>query len=96
MSALREATQLEKTEAGQPFYTFKCPHCKILTQIFVHEIACNMFRHASQSTNWNSNIGPHTSKAIIDQLLVQNRLVGCGKPFRFMPDRAFVEPCEYG
>ena len=42
-------------------------------------------------------INPHTSKNICDKLFHDNKIYGCGKPFRFVYNSTgnYVEICDY-
>ena len=79
-------------------YVFPCPHCGIRIQVFEHEIACTIFRHAYMK-NTKNQIGPHTSKEQCDNFVANNQVVGCARPFRFIrasgSEPAHVIPCGY-
>ena len=57
-----------------------CPTCKITVAIKVNEINCAIFRHGVLKSN-NKQIDPHATKEICDDLIINNKIYGCGKPF---------------
>ena len=76
-----------------------CPQCNV--PIIIEKLNCGVFRHASYIHN-NEQIPPHSSKEICDQLLADNKINGCGKPFQIIKvfsDTNKVEwnvtKCEY-
>ena len=83
-------------ELDGEYYNFQCPHCMEWTQVHKNDINCRIFRHAVYRSN-GQPINPHTKKEICDLLRLTNKIFGCGKPFRLVPDgRGFdVEICDY-
>ena len=73
-------------------YSFECPYCNLLIQVKKNEIACKIFRHGFFKDK-NQQVPPHASKEICDRLVEENKIYGCGKPFRF--DGKGVEKCGY-
>ena len=63
------------------FYCVNCPHCNGSIIILHNEINCRIFRHGAYRENMQP-IPPHASKVECDSLVAENRIVGCGKPFR--------------
>ena len=74
------------------FYFIHCPHCQGSLLIKSEEVACQIFRHATYKEN-GQNINPHSSKDICDRLILENKVYGCTKPFRF--DGNNVSICDY-
>jgi len=75
------------------FHTFTCPHCN--GSIIVHhsELNCRIFRHGAYLSTMDP-IPPHLSKEECDRLVLENRIAGCGKPFRI--DESLVAViCDY-
>ena len=72
----------------------ECPHCN--DPVFIESINCGIFRHAVFKTT-NEPINPHSSKLICDELLSNNYVYGCTKPFKmFINDGKFiVKKCDY-
>ena len=60
-----------------------CPHCNDLIEIHLEEANCKIYRHAVYKDTY-VQIDPHMKKENIDQLLLQNAIVGCGKPFQLI------------
>ncbi len=79
---------LEESET----YTFFCPHCKGEIIVSKCDIKCKIFRHAVLKKT-GKPIKPHTNKHLCEQLSKQDKIFGCGKPFRF--DGNTVEVCDY-
>ena len=73
-------------------YYFNCPHCDLLCQVPENEIKCKIFRHAIFKENMK-NVDPHASKEICDSWVKEDKIYGCGKPFKF--DGIKVEKCDY-
>lgn len=72
----------------------KCPHCE--QPIIIEQINCGIFRHGIYKTDC-TQIDPHSSKEICDELVRKNIIYGCGKPFRITNiDGQFISTkCEY-
>ena len=72
-----------------------CPHCK--DPILIQELNCGIFRHGIFKQN-GQQIDPHLNKETCDELLANNLIFGCGKPFQILhePDDSFkIHICEY-
>lgn len=84
-------------------FIFECPHCSFSVQVGINEINCSIFRHGYYFINNNGNIilteqlNPHAPKEVCDRLVEENRIVGCGKPFRFVVEnnKMYVVDCGY-
>ncbi len=78
------------------YLIFTCPHCTYPIQIFKHEMNCKIFRHAVYKNNFR-NINPHASKLECDNLITNNLIYGCGKPFRLVQSgkELVAEICDY-
>ena len=62
----------------------ECPHCHDFIIVRHSDIKCRIFRHAV----WKDTmvpIDPHATKEACDQLVTQNQVLGCGKPFELVP-----------
>ena len=76
--------------------SFKCPHCKDLTHLFVKDLKCKIFIHA-----WNKitmkQVNPHTKKKDCEKLIKKNKIIGCGKPFELIicEDGYIAKTCDY-
>lgn len=60
-----------------------CPHCKEL--VIIEEVNCAIFRHAVYKSN-GEQINPHSTKEVCDNLLMNNQIYGCSKPFKIIQD----------
>lgn len=73
-----------------------CPHCK--DPVLIQQMNCGIFRHGSYKHN-GQQIDPHANKDVCDQLLANNLIFGCGKPFQILyqeSDGSFqIAICDY-
>jgi len=71
-----------------------CPHCK--DYIIIRKINCAIFRHGVLKKN-GKQIDPHSPKDICDYYVRENKIYGCGKPFRIIDnnDTLTCEFCDY-
>lgn len=76
----------------ESFVVTQCPHCQGTIIVQRSEINCAIFRHAVYRATLQP-INPHAAKVECDQLVEQNQVWGCAKPFRLMNDVAVA--CEY-
>ena len=76
-------------------FTVQCPHCK--EDVLIEEINCAIFRHAILKHNYEQ-INPHTSKEQCENLIKNESIYGCGKPFKIVQnenkEHVAVE-CDY-
>jgi hypothetical protein len=68
----------------------QCPHCGIFIEVV--EINCSIFRCGIYKRDFNQ-INPHMSKPECDNLVKENSIYGCGKPFKLV-NQVPVE-CDY-
>ena len=73
-----------------------CPHCNNHILIYVKDINCAIFRHGILKCN-RQQIEPHAIKRICDDLAKNDKIYGCGKPFKITKenDKYIAEICEY-
>lgn len=74
------------------FYFFTCPHCQGGVQVLKKDINCKIFRHGIYKDS-NQIINPHASKVVCDELILNNKIYGCGRPIYF--DGLNVTVCDY-
>ena len=67
--------------SNEAFYEVACPHCQGAIIIYQNELNCRIFRHGAYTITMEP-IHPHLNKEECDRLVLENRIVGCGKPFR--------------
>lgn len=74
----------------------KCPHCEDFVFIYKKEFNCKIFRHAYYKSN-HQQIEPHSSKEVCDNLLKENKIYGCAKPFKLIENNQLykLEKCDY-
>jgi hypothetical protein len=58
-----------------------CPHCN--EPILIEKLNCRIFRHGIFKEN-GLQIPPHSSKEDCDNLIENNKIFGCGKPFEII------------
>ena len=79
-------------------YIFECPQCNLLIQVKRNEINCKIFRHAILKSS-NQQINPHSSKDYCEELITNDLVYGCAKPFCIKVDKnnvpIYVESCGY-
>lgn len=73
-------------------FKFLCPYCEGQIIVEKKDIKCKIFRHAVYKKTGRS-IKPHTNEKKCQELVVQNKVYGCAKPFKF--DGKTVEICDY-
>ena len=64
---------------------FECPNCNMFIIVNKHETNCCIFRHAIYKNTYQQ-VSPHLSKLNCDELLENNLIYGCCKPFYFIKD----------
>lgn len=82
---------------------FPCPHCDAMITVGVNEVNCCIFRHGYFYNIVNGQVvllqqmNPHTPKQECDRLKAENKIVGCGKPFRIDMENCtrYVRICDY-
>jgi hypothetical protein len=75
---------------------FKCPNCLDEVIIFENEINCGIFRHAIYKLN-GKQIAPHASKEECNELINNNLIYGCAKPFQIIKknNEWIIQKCDY-
>ena len=68
---------------NEDFLQIECPHCLQQIIIMKNEINCAIFRHGVLKSN-GIQMPPHLEKRICDELVRQNLIYGCGKPFQLV------------
>jgi len=79
------------------YLIFKCPHCDEIIQVYINELNCCIFRHATLCCNLEQ-VNPHLAKQHCDSLVDTKQVYGCCKPFRIIKlvDNSYiVEKCDY-
>ena len=65
-----------------------CPHCNLYIEI--EKLNCGVFRHGQYFKHVDGNIkllgqiNSHESESVCNMLVSQNKIVGCGKPFKIV------------
>ena len=63
-----------------------------LDPVIIQKINCAIFRHGSIKKT-GKQMKPHLNQADCEELIKNNLIYGCGKPFRIVNGKAVV--CEY-
>ena len=63
------------------FIYLACPHCQGSVIVAKTELACRIFRHGIIKET-GQQMDPHTPKSICEDLVSQDKIRGCGKPFQ--------------
>jgi hypothetical protein len=77
-----------------------CPHCFNEVLIYKNEINCAIFRHGIYKHN-GEQISPHAPKEECERLFQEEKIFGCGKPFKLVKiidndiERYIAEICDY-
>lgn len=69
----------------------KCPHCN--EYIIIEELNCRIFRHGIMK-NTRIQMDSHSSKEVCDNLVKNDSIYGCGKPF-MINENLDVIICDY-
>jgi hypothetical protein len=73
-------------------FVIKCPHCGILIEVV--ELNCRIFRCGIYKHNY-TQINPHLPKKDCEELVLNNSIYGCGKPFRIPESSTEPVECDY-
>ena len=75
-------------------FTVLCPHCNLF--VMIQEINCAIFRHGVLKKD-NSQMNPHLCKSECDRYVLEDLIIGCGKPFKVVLDNKEykAEICDY-
>ena len=78
------------------YVILQCPNCEEFVFIYKKEFNCKIFRHAYYKSN-HQQIEPHSSKEVCDNLLKENKIYGCSKPFILIEENQLykLEKCDY-
>jgi hypothetical protein len=71
-----------------------CPSCS--EPIIISKVKCGIFRHGVYK-NTGKQINPHSNEERCNYLVMNNKIWGCGRPFRIIEkDGDFIAiECEY-
>jgi hypothetical protein len=87
----REIPQERQVNLERPIEILFCPHCQGGFEVDL--ILCGVFRHAVLKGN-GVLVSPHASEKELDELLQQDLIYGCGKPF-FYNAKSPPVVCDY-
>ena len=80
------------------FLIFQCPSCLLYIEVNEYELNCRIFRHGVIRDNKLTQIDPHSSKITCEQLVKNDKIYGCGKPFCIKNEKdgsLYVDICDY-
>lgn len=78
----------------------ECPHCFMKILVLKKDFNCKIFRHGVYKKT-GEQIDPHMKKDLCDKLFNENKIYGCGKPYRLQVIKSkekelyFTEICDY-
>jgi hypothetical protein len=81
----------------EAYICLPCPHCQCYIQLYLREMACQIYRHGAQRATF-AQLNPHEAKETCDELSARETIYGCGKPFRAVraDDGEYsLEVCDY-
>jgi hypothetical protein len=72
----------------------ECPHCKAF--IIIKELNCKIFRHGIYKNNYEQ-VNPHAPKDVCDELVNNELVYGCCKPFQIIEENGKYNAviCDY-
>ena len=77
----------------------KCPHCQLFIFVYKKDYNCKIFRHGTYKNKPTKQINPHLSKIECDKLKAEDKIIGCGKPFKIVYSKPVNKPiaikCDY-
>jgi hypothetical protein len=80
---------------SEPELIVDCPHCKEF--VVIEKLNCHIFRHGVIKET-GKQMEPHAPKNVCDELVANNQIFGCGKPFKVVKkeDGTYIsEICDY-
>lgn len=78
----------------EDYIIVSCPHCAEFIMIKKNEFNCKIFRHGMYKSNHNQ-IDPHLPKELCNQLVKDDLIYGCGKPFQLSGNNNEAKICDY-
>jgi hypothetical protein len=79
----------------EEYFIVSCPHCMENIIIYEKEIKCAIFRHGVYKDTYKQ-IDPHLPKNECDNLAKNNKIIGCGKPFKLIKNESWTTIiCDY-
>jgi hypothetical protein len=79
-------------ESDSSIFVVKCPHCGIFVEVV--ELNCRIFRCGIYKNNY-TQINPHMPKKDCEELVLNNSIYGCGKPFKIPEGSTEPVECDY-
>ena len=72
----------------------QCPHCQ--NPFIMEKMNCGIFRHGIYKDS-GKQMKPHSSEEICNQVIEEDLIYGCGKPFQIVQenDCLVVKKCGY-
>ena len=81
---------------NEDFYFFQCPNCESDIIVGKNELNCRIFRHGVYKNTYKQ-VDPHLAYEKCKELLENNKVIGCCKPFKIVSkdNKLFAEVCDY-
>lgn len=75
-------------------FVIRCPHCQ--DEIVIEQVNCAIFRHGVFKDSLEQ-IPPHSRKEDCDEFVTNDKIYGCGKPFKlFFENEEYIpRACDY-
>lgn len=70
----------------------QCPHC--LLYVLIEALNCGIFRHGVLKST-GVQIPPHATQKECEALVLDELIMGCGKPFSVKMGTEHAVPCDY-
>ena len=89
-----------KLDLVDDYVIVECPHCFMKIIVLLKDFNCKIFRHGVYKKS-GKQIDPHMKKDMCDKLFNQNKIYGCGKPYKLVVIKSnnetiyFTEICDY-
>ena len=68
-------------QSSETWLVLTCPHCNDYVLTSVETLNCRIFRHGVDKLSFQP-LPPHSSKELCDRMVAEQRIYGCGRPFR--------------
>ena len=92
--------KLDINDKDDDYIVVECPYCFMKILILKKDFNCKIFRHGVYKKN-SKQIDPHMKKKDCVKLVKENKIYGCGKPYKLQVIKSeekelyFTEICGY-
>ena len=80
---------------GDPI-VIQCPNCQAFIEVLREQVNCAIFRHGIYKKDLKQ-MDPHAPKEVCDELVRQELIYGCGRPFKLCQVEGtwYAVKCDY-